>query len=252
MPRKKKIGLIILIAFLALPLLGRYFWWGNRSPEMVTGMHLPIYRRHYPLRHWKWSGIFPSEGGFISDPHFLLSEPMPFPGPALSMVSPQRIQFQLLDINPFFDDHSSEILLLLTSDNSTLEYSLQFPAMQGVQASLSMPDLPNARVFPYDGQLAMVANFSGPVKGIYLIPLPLRSGARLTLISANDPQFDRIATQLRAVGQDGTIRDQFCRTSRNDFIAFYQKYCGPCEAGLTINSQAAIDEDFDKFWKQAN
>jgi hypothetical protein len=249
MTKKKQIGLIVLIVVLALPLWGRYVWWGHDSPETLDRRHLPIYRRHYPLRHWSWSGIFPLEGGFIPDPHFLLSEPMPFPDPALRVVSQQVIQFRLVDINPFFDDQSSEILLVITSDDSTLEYSLQFPTKQGVQAILSIPDLPNARIVPYEGQLALFANFHGPAKGIYLIPLPMRSGDKLSLISTNDPQFDKIANQLRAVGQDSSIRDQFCRTSRNDFIAFYQKYCGPCEAGSTMDSQVATEENFNRFWK---
>ena len=55
---------------------------------------------------------------------------------------------------------------------------------------------PPAMVFPYKDGLEVLANFFGPTKGVYLLPLPLRSGATLELISAGSPQFARATVNL--------------------------------------------------------
>ena len=55
--------------------------------------------------------------GFIPDPHFLSSEAMPLSEPVLKMLSHHDGSFRLIDVNPFFNDRTSEILLVVTLEN---------------------------------------------------------------------------------------------------------------------------------------
>ena len=109
-----------------------------------------------------------------------------------------------------------------------------------MQAVIAYPELPHARLFPYRSQLALLANFFGPAKGIYLIPLPLKS-TTLKLIPASDLQFQSIANDFRAIGNDKTTKSDFCDTEWKPFITFYERYGGGlCDVG---------GGPYDEFWK---
>jgi hypothetical protein len=208
-----------------------------------------VSRPYYPARHWVWSGIFPWEGGFIPDPHFDFSEPMPFPAPANQLVGSKDAEYQLVDVNPAFNDRTSEILLLIRSGNTSFVYSLDFPKGHHEQAILGIPALPEARVFPYKGNLAILEDFFGRGKGIYLLQLPLKSGAALQLIPADTREFDTIAEEFRSVAQDESVKQQFCKTT-NDFASFYEKYAGSCEWSPAEYEANPGVRDYDSFWKQ--
>ncbi len=97
---------------------------------------------------------------------------------------------------------------------------------------ITSPVLLQARLFPYGNPLALLVNFSGPAKGVYLIPMPLKSATTLSLIPTSDPQFYSIAKELHAVGNDKTTKSVFCDTKRKDFITFYEEYSGlSCNGG---------------------
>lgn len=231
---------------LAVPLCGRFVAWGRRSPQCSDELFETVSRQHFPLRHWLWSGIPLLEGGFVPDPHYICSETIAFSEPANRLLSSRGSSYAIVDVNPFFNDNTSEILLLIQSKDNKFEYALAFPHGKGVRAILASPMPPPAMVFPYKDGLAVLANFFGPTKGVYLLPLPLRSGATLELISASSPQFARVATTFRTIGQDQTTKDQFCDSRRKDFIAFYEKYGGPCNQEKRDASE--VDGDFTYFW----
>lgn len=239
MYRKLTILLMILVTLFAF----RYLRWGYRSSRDSEFKCYEIRRPYYP-RHWRWSGIFPFEGGLTPDPHFLCSEPLPLSDPVERAVREPGAYFQVIDVNPFFNDQSSEIQLVVRSNTSAFQYSLQFPRAKGVQAVIAIPSSP-ARIFPYKNQLALLVNFFGPAKGLYLIPLPFQSGGNLTLISAKDPQFELIAREFKNNAQDRTVKDQFCESRRYDFITFYEKYSGPCE-----EASGSVGNRFDEFWRK--
>jgi len=166
---------------------------------------------------------------------------MPLSEPVLKMLSHHDGTFRVIDINPFFNDRTSEILLLITLGDSTFEYPLEFPKGRHVQAVIAYADLPMARLFPYGNQLALLVNFLGPAKGIYLIPMPLKSVMALSLIPTSDPQFYSIAKEFHSVGNDTTTKSDFCDTKRRPFITFYEQYSGLlCSAG---------GGSYDQFWK---
>jgi hypothetical protein len=220
---------------------GRFFWWGYRSAKTNEGNPLRVSRRYYPLRHWEWSGLPGDPAGFIPDPHFLSSDTMPLSEPVLKMLSRHDGNFRVIDVNPFYNDRTSEILLLITLGDATFQYSLKFPRGRNVQAVIAYPDLPQARLFPYGNQMALLANFFGPARGIYLIPLPLKSAKTLSLIPTNDPQFQSIASEFRALKNDETTKSDFCDTKSKPFITFYEEYSGGlCNVG---------GGSYDDFWK---
>jgi hypothetical protein len=239
---RKKLTILLLVAITLFAC--RYVHWGYRSSRASELNCYEIKRPYYPLRHWSWSGIFPFEGGFIPDPHFLCSEPMALPGPVETALREQDAHFQVIDVNPFFNDQSSEIQVVVRTSKSVFEYSLQFPKTKGVRAVIATPSSP-ARIFSYKDQLVLLANFSGPTKGLYLMPLPLQSGGRLTFISAKDPQFDLIAREFKNSAQDRTVKDQYCLSRDYAFITFYEKYSGPCE-----EASSSVSNRFDEFWKR--
>ena len=245
--RKLAISVLVLVVVIT-PVVCRYLHWGYRSSRISDERCFHVLRPHYPLRHWSWSGIPLLEGGFLPDPHFLCSEPMALPASAARMLPDQSAVLQVVDVNPFFDDRSSEILLLIGTSNSISQYSLQYPRARGVQAVIAIPDSP-VRIFPYKHQLVVLTHFLRQAGGVYLVSLPLESGSRLSFIPVNDAQFDAIAGEFRNVAQDPTLRDQFCESRRKDFISFYEKYADSCPAGSWVNQKDGINSRFDEFWK---
>jgi hypothetical protein len=246
---KKAVGFLIFVALLGIVIGGHYFHWGCRAVSTYDNKPLPVSRKYYPLRHWAWSGI-PGEAGagFIADPHFLASDAMSFSDPAMQILPVRNATFRTLDVNPFFNDRTSEILLLITAGRATSEYSLEFPKGQNVQVVIAFPDLPMARLVPNEKQLVLIADFFGPAKGIYLVPLPLESGA-LTLVPVTDPQFDSISKEFRTLEKDVSTEVQFCEAKSKPFEAFYEKYIGRCTEGSSGNPGAATAESFNQFWK---
>jgi hypothetical protein len=172
---------------------------------------------------------------------------MTFSDPVLKLLNSPKATYQVMDVNPFFNDHSSEVVLLVRSNGSLFEYSLDFPEGRRVQAVLAKPSAPSARVYPYEGKLAVLANFRGPAKGVYLLDLPLRTGLKLHLIPANSAEFDEIAQGFKTVGLDPSVKDQFCKTT-NDFAAFYEKYVGSCDWTPEVYAVNPAVHDYDGFW----
>jgi len=246
--KRKRLIVAIALASLCLAALlcGQFIWWGHRSPKGENELCSAVSRKHFPLRHWQWSGIPILEGGFVPDPHYSCSESVKFSEPVNKLLSSRDSSYAVVDVNPGFDDRTSEVLLLIQSRGNTFQYSLGFPHGKGVQAIRAIPEPSPAMAFPYNGELAILVNFFGPAKGIYLVPLPLRPGIHLQLISAGGPEFVKIADSFRPVGREQTTRDQFCESRRNDFIVFYEKYSGPCDRQARRASE--IDQDFAGFW----
>jgi len=239
----------LALALITLIAVGRFFHWGKRvacPPEEICSV---VNREYYPARDWLWTGIFPLEGGFIPDPHFTFSESMLFPGPALELLGNVDSKYQVVDVNPAFNNETSEILFVVHSGQATYVYSLDFPKKHREQAVLGFPLLPDSRVFPYRGNLAILEDFFGRGKGIYLLRLPLKSDATLYLVPVKSPEFDKIAGAFKTEAQDQAVKQQFCRTT-NDFAAFYEKYAGSCGWSAAEYAANPNIHNYDGFWSQ--
>jgi hypothetical protein len=151
-----------------------------------------VHRKRHHFRHRVWSGIFPAEGDFIPDPHYLCSMDGMFPEPVNEVISDKESRYAIVDVNPFFNDKSSEVLLLVKWHDEVFEYSLKFPKHKGVRAILGQPTPPPARVFPYKTGLAVLVNLFGPAKGAYVLPLPLRTETALELVRFGTPNLRRL------------------------------------------------------------
>jgi hypothetical protein len=204
-----------------------------------------VHRKRHHFRHWVWSGIFPGEGGFIADPHYLCSRDGIFPEPVNEAISDKESRYAIVDVNPFFNDRSSEVLLFVKRRDEVYEYSLSFPKHKGVRAILSQSTAPPALVFPYKTGLAVLVDFTGPAKGAYTLPLPLRKKRALELVRTGTSEFAEIADAFRFVAQDRTTKDQFC-SATNDFIAFYEKFSGPCDGHIIGTTE--VERNFARFW----
>jgi|SRR5215475_5040148 len=132
-----------------------FLWWGYSSPETRMrwaplcaadtipsdiGVGLEFFRSKvdsFQIRTW--------------------SEVMPLPDGAQKMLASHDARFQLVDVNPAFQNRSSEILLLIKSGTDSFEYSLERPKKDDVQPVAASPDLPNAGIFPYRTGLALLS-----------------------------------------------------------------------------------------------
>jgi hypothetical protein len=186
----------------------------------------PLVRKAHFFHPLIWSGIFPFEGGFIPDPHCLSSKQMALPVSALQLLGRSSGTFQIFGVNPYFNNKSSQIVLLFRSGAELFEYSLEFPRHRGIQAVPTDND-PTVRIFPYEGKLVVLANFD-KASGVYVIDLPLHSHTALALNPIGSPIFDDVSRGFESVASDGILKSQFCETT-NDFGTFYERFAGKCD-----------------------
>jgi hypothetical protein len=200
----------------------------------------PISRGKYPFRHWLWSGIFPFEGGFIPDPHFSCSELVPVPSSVQTLIGDPLAKFQIIAVNPAFADSTSEVVLILNTRNRILEYKLPVPQNEG--AVLGEPMYPEARLFPYKRSIAVLTYFM-ETKQIFLLSCPLNPEESLKHFGWQQKEATEVLGELKSLYSDADVRQHFCGPPNKPFIAFYERFSGPCSpAG---NSS---DVNFADFW----
>lgn len=172
---------------------------------------------------------------------------MPLPRSALKLLGIDDATYQIVDVNPGFNDSSSEIILVLKAGPSTYQYSLDFPKGQRVQAVLGFPMKPDARIVPYKRGIALLECFFGPAKGAYLITLPLGSENKLHLVRVNEQAFEDIALQFKSLAVDPTVKEQFCKGDLQ-FAAYFEKYAGSCGWSPAEYATNSSVHNYDSFW----
>lgn len=133
----KKVKRLYMIAALIALFMGSFLVIRRFEKEIFNLSHVSsneydnnnveIKRNKYNLRHFMWSGIFPVFGGLISDPHFLYTKPVDVTDYLSSVINGDKIRYQLIQVNPYFEDKTSENILGLEIDDSTFEYKLETP-----------------------------------------------------------------------------------------------------------------------------
>jgi len=207
----------------------------------------PLDRPHHVFRHWQWSGIFPFEGGWMPDPYCNASVEKDLPASALKEMKKQRGTYQIIEVNPGFNDDSSEVVLYLRVDGQGSEYNLSFPSARGVVAVLAIPDDPRVQVFVLDHKIYLLANFSGPAKGIYVLPSRLENKGRLELHDVSSREFKDVASRFHEVAEQPEVRDRFCHSTL-DFSAYYERYAGSCGWDKKLYEINPAVHDYDGFW----
>lgn len=194
--KRVRLAIVIVMSFATLAVLSQFTYWGYRSPgfrspDCDAPLVNHVKRKYFPLRHWPWSGIPVLEGGFIPDPHYICSTVVSVAEPVKEKLGSKDGEYAVIDVNPFFNDGTSEVLLLIQANGSKFEYSLSIPKGQNVQAVIASPTAPEAMLFPSGNDLVVLANFFGPAKGMYRLPLPLGHSGKLQFIPAKAKSSQR-------------------------------------------------------------
>jgi hypothetical protein len=237
--------------------LSQAIYVGYDSANQQYPACLPIKRKHFPFRHWRWSGEFPVEGHFLQDPHFSCSDAVPVPSLVQSLLNDSRALFQIIDVNPFFEKNllsGKEIVLVIQSKGRLFEYKLDYLhdpngrfAIEAVSilAVTEVPMYPAARMFPFEGNIAVLANFNSIIQGYYIVPVPLKPSQTLQL-----HRVDKALTECFANLPDSEdLRAHFCDAPDKRFIAFYRKYRGERPAELEPREYTE-PFSFEQFWNR--
>jgi hypothetical protein len=214
---------------------------------------LPVKREIFRLKHWQWSGIFPFEGGFIPDPHFVCSSTASFPSTVAALLNDSSAVFQIVDVNPFFEDKSKEIILAIQSSDKIL-YELKFDYLLNFKVRQAMAEsYPAVRVFTYKGKIALLSHLDTDLRGYYFISLPLKSSDIMQLHPIGSEEFEKVTEYFRNLPPSTELKDYFCGrgiydgTGSNAFIAYYQKYRGDCDYKYDPRNQT----DYEQWWGPA-
>jgi len=242
--RRTVLVFALVVALLLLPrVAGPHIRSGERSPDDRVPFARHLKRPYYPLRHWQWSGIMPFFGGFHPDPHFLTSDMATFPEVTSRRLGLTRIDYLLADVNPYFNDETSEVVLLLQADKRVTEYLLEVPRNQNVQAIVFWPTRPDLLPFTSGNQVVLLSGIDG-TRGLFLLDAPLHGG-RLALVPARTTRFYTLASAFTNAA-DADVRAQFCDSRRRDFVAFYEFYAHPCDDRRPAKPE--IEKEFREFW----
>lgn len=123
------IGCTISVLFvLLIPLMENYIPKKQVSTQQISSEYIDISRNKYYFRNFTWSGIFPLYGGFISDPHFLFQLPVDLTQYLSLVFQTKPVRYQLIQVNPYFENRTSEMILAMEIDGETYEYKLEVPS----------------------------------------------------------------------------------------------------------------------------
>ncbi len=211
---------LVVITLLGASLACSY---GTHSTTDNDPSAIQVSRPKYYLRHWVWSGIFPVEGGLISDPHIYMTDVFEFPDSVSGVVGPGR--YQGFDINPWFRDSSTEALIAIEQHGEVFEYAIE-NVPPGGYAFINMMRHPIISLV-VDDHLAFVSHINILELALFRVELPLRHGSSLRASYAPSTDFDRLVEALQRDNAFLQLKPTLCGTS-NVFRGFYERF-EPCD-----------------------
>lgn len=120
--------MLVLLLFLFIRVMEQHIFPKSQvSTQYGKSQNIEITRNKYYLRNFIWSGIFPIYGGFIADPHFLYKLPVDVTEYLIPVFHGKPIRYQLIQVNPFFENKTSETILAMEIDGEAFEYRLEVP-----------------------------------------------------------------------------------------------------------------------------
>lgn len=213
--KKIFVGMLLsLIGFwIFVAIFGEIISIGSTSnlDQMPRSNGIKVSRPYYPLRHWKWSGIPPFYGEFITDPHFLGDIAFEIPKTVREFLGAYQGRYQLLDINPFFRDSSTEHVLVLELDDTIIQAPIDLPSESKINAfspseefSIVVVEQKVALVFDYYGRNSIAESLGvGVLEGDLLKnpilrfhPISSAEGMRLMNEIAADMLTEKQKTKL--------------------------------------------------------
>lgn len=184
---------------------------GSRSARDAWKECPDIRRPRYPLRHLTWSGIWPW-GNFVPDPHFLCSRPIELHPNVRQLLGVTTGAVQLVDINPFFRDKSSEVVLVITAGEEMSEITVN--GLERTRTVLSRDEEPAAEVFLHTEHELLVwleaITPDGPSTGFVIVPMPLLKKSDLEWIPMKSPDARRLKASLAGLLVDTSWTERIC------------------------------------------
>ncbi|UNK20693.1 hypothetical protein MNQ98_12050 [Paenibacillus sp. N3/727] len=191
------------------------------STKTYDSNNVEIQRDKYNLRNFMWSGIFPIYGGFIPDPHYLYSEPVDVTEYLSSVFHNNNVRYQLIDVNPFFENRTSENILAMEINGSSFEYKLEFP--QNSTQNILQHNEPKSVFLYNEDTLYFVLQYDWEGKFlIYEIGYPFTENKNLNYHLIDIDESYVPAFLNFSLSQDQI--DQLLKQTYSDFYQFYTQY----------------------------
>ena len=178
-------------------------WAGTSSTQQLDASFIDVSRQVHRFRHWKWSGIFPFYGGWISDPHFVATPIFPVPSDVAQILGDRAARYQGVDINPWFEDETSEIVIAIESGGIVHEYSIA----NEFDPPLKSGFINNVRgicVFPYESSLGFYTPLDIDRRAFLFVTLPLKRLGKAVVALEGTPEYERAIEHLGATGRAAT------------------------------------------------
>ncbi len=198
------------------------------STRELNPDYIEIRRKKYKFRHWKWSGIFPLYGGWIQDPHFVEAPVLEFSPEIQERLGDPEARCQGFDVNPWFEDDSSEIVLAVESGGVVFEYVVEIPdgmqARYGFSSGFSGENI--VVPFLYRDSLAFFTVFSA--QSLFLVvDLPLSKDQPIRLYREDSNDWNHVVEFLRRGNRYKALKQNLC-VRHKSYRKLYEKFesCG--------------------------
>ena len=168
-------------------------------------------------RHWTWSGIFPLYGGFIEDPHVKCFPIMRAPEAVAALFDAPTARVQLAYLNPFWNDETSQILVLVATQDEVLRFSLTTPQARTIVAWSDDSRSSKIRSTTNGSELIVFVN-TLEVQGVAEIPVG-QSTRQARFAEAGTTEFDSILTSLASSSEVSQIARDICLPATGKFVS---------------------------------
>jgi hypothetical protein len=177
----------------------------SRSQGDPNGIE--IQREKHWLRHWRWSGIFPY-GGWIPDPHFISTRAYEFDRETAAKL-PAPARYQGFDVNPWFEDESSEVVIAIEAAGTVYEYRLK--VRERATPGYGFVNGGPIESFHDGDSLIFLTTLHIVQPAMIVIPLPLRPDGTNAVHYRNTPEWQRLMAKLTPGCAEGAFGTEACK-----------------------------------------
>jgi hypothetical protein len=196
------------------------------STKSLNPMFIEIQRPVYHFRHWMWSGIFPVDGGFIDDPHFIASQPTLLPEGVRQLLGDETARYQMYDINPFFEDETSQTVLVIAHKGIIYEYKVRTKVPLVLNVDMNIKNGILIKPFEYESNIGLIS--TDREVGFSFIELPLKKNGEIIFEDFNTAFSKKVISYLKNGKKYLNLKDALCSDPFLPNHAFYEKEFGPC------------------------
>lgn len=192
---------------------------------------IEIHRRAYFLHHLVWSGIFPF-GHFISDPHFISSwSSTNFPSDIQILLKDPNSRFQVISVNRYFKDKTTEFVLVLEANDTVYEYHIDVDTAWSSHPSDYVP-VP----FIYENNIWFLLYNERGLEldkkdwlGFAIVPLPLRHNQKIEFHTLESELSKNVIDYLKQDSRYSQFTQHMCVESKfRPYLEFYESNFEAC------------------------